>query len=73
MDCPQATWIGFAMPNFKQPQAYRNDADRFRATARTAKGALKRDFEELAKLYEKLADHLEQLEEQPASPRRVLN
>jgi hypothetical protein len=73
MDYPQAAWLGFAMPDFKQPQAYRNDANRFRATARKAKGALKRDLEELAELYDSLADHLEQLESQPPSTRRVLN
>lgn len=51
----------------KPPRFYRDEAKRFREAAEAANGALKQDFEELAMLYEKLAEHLEQLEGQPRS------
>jgi hypothetical protein len=52
---------------------YRREALRFREAAKTAHESLKDDYRELAMLYDKLAEHVEQAAGQPPLPRQMLN
>jgi len=72
IDYPQVVFLDYIMSLFDPAATYRREAWRFRQAAKTAHVSLRDDYQELAALYEKLAEHIEEQAEQPL-PTQMLN